>query len=219
MFKIIIKESTDLYSGLNDSDDILNKYALKLKKIGYDVQGRKYLGGGTMGDAFLLSSGKVLKVTEDSSEAKSSAIIAGKETTYLARIEKVFKFGTTGQFGIVMENLNNISKEEMAFWDELSDTHFLKDILTSPKPWKKVEPELKRRWIEEWDKKTVNQFLNNCKKYGFPQMLDELYKYGITFDDFHGENIMKRGKLSVVIDLGYSKQTKEPKIPVLEKAL
>jgi tRNA A-37 threonylcarbamoyl transferase component Bud32 len=47
-------------------------------------------------------------------------------------------------------------------------------------------------------------------------MINELHDNGITFYDFHSENIMKRGKDYVVIDLGYSKQKENKRIPVIE---
>lgn len=221
MIKIIIKEAKKTVKNTkivkSDIEELIESYAEKLLAAGYDTSNKKFLGKGTKGEAYLLNNGKVLKVTLDPTEAKASASIAGEKTEYIARIEKVFLFGKTGYSGIIMEDLDKISNEEMNFWNELTDTGFLRDIITDSKPWSEVEPQLRKRWIEEWDANTVEQFFQNANKYNFPKMVDELYKYKIVFYDFHGDNIMKRGNQSVVIDLGYSTVDKKVPIPVIEK--
>ena len=219
--KIVIKEAAKKTSNLPYDP---TKYPLeepyfinKLKKLGYDTKGAKELGEGTQGVAFLLKNGKVLKITEDESEAKSSAIIAGKMTNYLVRVERVFSFGETNLFGIVMENLEPLSGIEQDFWNDFRN--LFEDIDPGELiNWKKMESLIYYKLEDEgYEQDDIYAYLHEAEQNNLPQIVNELYKYGIIFWDYHGDNLMKRGKQTVLIDLGYSRIKKNPKIPILEK--
>lgn len=217
MIKVIIKET----KSTSKLEEVLMKYKDKLLQYGYDISNRKTLGKGTMGIAYLINDNKVLKLTTDESEANSSTVIMGQPTKHLARIEKVFKLGNTGFYIIIMENLQQISQEEMDFWNMLSDSYILdKLMIGKPKSWRELKPKLADAWDnyarDNEDELQLQDFLNKARQYNFPEMIDELAKYGILFYDFHGENIMKRGNDSVIIDLGYSK-AKQKDVLVIEK--
>jgi hypothetical protein len=223
MVKIIIKES--IGKGPNDGVDFLNKKAKKIAARGHDVKGLKFLGAGLHGYAYEMSNGRVFKLTDDVSEAMASRVIMGKKTTYIANIYDVFKFKGTDMFGIVQEKLTPPSSQEKTFWDEMSDLNVVHlALIDGFGPWSQVSqqikdtisdaaPEDENLHLTPTERKNI---LINLKKYNFPQMIDELYKFGIKFDDFHGENIMKRGNTSVIIDLGYSEVQNPEDVQVIE---
>ncbi len=188
-----------------------------MKALGYDPTRAKVLGEGTQGTAFLLKNGKVLKITEDQTEAKASAIIAGKMTNNLVRVERVFLFGKTGLYGIVMENLEPLSGLEEDFWDNFRD--LFEDIDPGKTiKWKELESLIYYKLQDDgYEEDEIYGYLDEAEENNLPQIINELYKYGIVFWDYHGKNLMKRGNQTVLIDLGYSNINKNPKIPILEK--
>jgi hypothetical protein len=219
--KIIIKEAAKKTEKLPYNPD---KYPLdepyfrnKLKALGYDPTRAKVLGEGTQGTAFLLKNGKVLKITEDQTEAKASAIIAGKMTNNLVRVERVFLFGKTGLYGIVMENLEPLSGLEEDFWDNFRD--LFEDIDPGKTiKWKELQSLIYYKLQDDgYEEDEIYGYLDEAEENNLPQIINELYKYGIVFWDYHGKNLMKRGNQTVLIDLGYSNINKNPKIPILEK--
>ena len=224
MIKIIIKES--LGKGPNDGVDFLNKKAKKLAARGHDIRGLKFLGAGLHGYAYEMSNGRVFKLTDDIAEARASRVIMGKKTNYIVNIYDVFKFKGTDLFGIVQEKLQPIDSQEKGFWDEMSDLGVISmALIDGLVPWSQMllqiqdvisgdAPEEENLGLTPKEQRNI---LANLKKYNFPQMIDELHEYGIKFDDFHGGNIMKRGKTSVIIDLGYSEVQKPEDIQVVEK--
>ena len=103
------------FSDTNAFQDLLEKYADKLHAKGIQVTGEE-LGTGTMGTAFMLTNGKVLKMTYDESEAKASALIMQHPAEHLVKIFDVFKFptsvGNKFVFGVVKEKLEELSRSE-----------------------------------------------------------------------------------------------------------
>lgn len=224
MIKIIIKESVQ---SPNNGIAFLKKRAKSLAARGHDISSLRVLGSGLHGHAYEMPNGRVFKLTDDVLEAQASRVIMGKKTTYIVNIYDVFKFKGTNLFGIVQEKLSRLDSQEKAFWNEMSDLGVISIALagTGIAPWSKIEPELndvlsdnapeeENLGLTPKEKKNI---VAKLKKYNFPNMVDELYKYGIEYDDFHGENIMKRGKTSVIIDLGYSRVKNPEEIQMIEK--
>jgi hypothetical protein len=220
MLKITIKESMSV--DYKRGAAFLQKYANKLLARGHDVKNLKYLGSGLNGHAFEMANGKVFKLTYDTTEADASRVIMGKKTTHIANIYDVFKFSKSDAYGIVMERLDQPSKEEKAFWDAMSDLDIIHNAIfefSGPTQWEKLFPLIKKQLLDPavMSAGEAKVFLRDIQKYNLPQMIDELYNYGIVFNDFHGDNIMKRGITSVIIDLGYSEIQNSEDIEVVEK--
>lgn len=80
---------------------------LLMQKKGIDVGKLKALGHGKMGVAYLMANGKVIKVTTDDREAKSSFLIQnkGRGLSNVVKVDDVFQFKGRDVFGIVQEKL------------------------------------------------------------------------------------------------------------------
>lgn len=96
-----------------DSGTILRAFSDKLKKKGIDTAKLSKLGVGTMGVAYDLGD-KVLKITKDVREAKASSIVAGKNIPNIVQVYDIWKFPDVNWYGLIIEKLTPLSKEEEA---------------------------------------------------------------------------------------------------------
>ena len=94
-----------------DAKAIVDLNKDKLAKKGINVATLKQLGVGTMGVAYDVG-GKVLKVTKDAREAKASAIVAGKNLPNIVKVYDIWKFPGVEWYGLIIEKLTPLSKEE-----------------------------------------------------------------------------------------------------------
>lgn len=219
MLKLIIKESKpqDYQTGIA----FLNQYNKKLLARGHNITNLKYLGSGYNGHAYQMTNGRVFKLTYDETEAMASRVVMGEGTTYIVNVYDVFKFSKSAAFGIVMEKLEESDQEEKAFWDTMADLDIINNATSDfngPVRWKDLYPLIKKDLSDPnvMSAEEAKLYLANMQKYNLPEMINELYKYGIIFEDFHGDNIMKRKGVSVIIDLGYSEVQKAKEMPVIE---
>lgn len=103
--------------GKDSLDQTLKLNAKRLMAVkNIDVEKLHALGNGEMGIAYDMGGGKVLKVTTDAAEAKSSNLIKGRNLTHVVRIDDVFRFGKSVAkeplYGIVQEKLTPLSDAE-----------------------------------------------------------------------------------------------------------
>ena len=209
--------------------DIVSKFREKLLARGVKLSDNpEHLGTGTKGTALALDDGNVLKVTEDENEALASNKIKmkGKKLNHVVNILDVFKFpGPEGLFGIVQEKLTPIpgshtiqaaATGEAAELNKAFVKTFMYDALdAAPGPWEVVIKLILRIYKTKLtsigaDKgaqmqKDFAEGIRLLKQYKVNEMVDELFKSGIEFTDYHSANIMKRSDgTPVVTDLGYS---------------
>ncbi len=194
----------------------------------------KFLGQGANGKAYALPDGRVLKVTEDADEAKTSMALKGHSMPNVVRIDDVFRFPepsgrldalirqkTNGRprpmFGIVQERLETLPS------GELQELKQVLNPVTTTMEFSTAKPLM--AWIDGpvgrslRDPAAVRRFADVCRKYQIDAMFDQLRKAHVTFADFHAKNIMRRGDQYVITDLGHfsaAPGAKEP--PVLERA-
>jgi cytidyltransferase-like protein len=193
------------------------------------------LGKGYYGIAYDIGDNKVLKITPDDSEAKTSNFIKGKNTKHIYKVFDVFKFPsfqpreTDDLFGIVVEKLEKLTTVEQNEFEEA-----LNKIRTG-----RYDVDFSEESFEVAFEKCIEQVRNFVQpeqlatfeitdlkyakevliKFQFPQITDELQRLKIVFRDFHSGNLMKRGSDYVVIDLGNdSKSSNAGKIPDLNEA-
>jgi len=83
----------------------------KLSKKGINVASLKQAGVGSMGVAYDAGD-KILKITGDAREAKSSGMVVGKDIPNVIKIFDLWRFPNTKFFGILQEKLTPLSKEE-----------------------------------------------------------------------------------------------------------
>lgn len=205
-------------------DKILKINSDKLaKKKRINVSNLRVLGQGSYGVAYDIGNGKVLKITKDTSEAKSSNLIKGKNTKHIVKVFDVWKFPKVKNkddfFGIVLEKLMPLSSGEKREWrnaeNEFDKIVQEKDFITrvAGHDWEyfkeladvKVETLYEEDELEE-KREELEEAIDRLENFQIHQMVDELKNLGVTFHDYHSGNIMKRsiGEY-VVIDLGVSK--------------
>jgi hypothetical protein len=72
-----------------------------------------------MGIAFDMGNGKVLKVTSDEREAKTSFKLKGKQNQFIAPFDDVFKFKESEIYGIIQPKMEPLSDQEKREFDDL----------------------------------------------------------------------------------------------------
>jgi hypothetical protein len=209
--------------------------------IGHDVKKPiEHLGGlatgtGTMGDAYLLSNGRVLKITKDKSEAQASAKVLGRDFRHIVRVFNVFEIDAIGQYAIVLELLEKPGTDWAEF-AEVTAKFFLHQLLP-------IIPETVQRFEKEWkqargviasdqsmDWADINpgddvelktaitwpELPGNEKFVWLAGLAADLEDADIQFSDLNPGNIMLRPDGHYVItDLGVSRIVKG--IPAIQK--
>jgi hypothetical protein len=217
----------------------LGRYKKGLAKLGINYNRLRVLGAGTRGVAFsakkssfvqkLFSSStsfeiedKVLKVTDDASEAAASNVLVklGKKSDHIVHIFKVIKFGESGYYGIILEKLDEMNASEAKEFNNAIQMSVL-PIALSREPfstWDETkeltEQIIREKFKDEFSEEQIKFMLNRArdaydvleKKFNVDKMVDELSSLGINYFDYHSGNVMKRADGTfVVLDLGYSK--------------
>lgn len=115
----------------HDIERILDDEILPRLKKFTDYRLSKRLGEGHYGITYELGMDKILKITSDCDEAKTSSKLIDKDLKHVVKIYKVFQFKTLkGVYFIVEEKLQLLSSEESDVIAYLGiDTEHLKDLL------------------------------------------------------------------------------------------
>lgn len=200
---------------------VKNSDLLKSKKS-IDPTKLKILGSGAHGIAFDMGEGKVLKVTDDPSEASTSNHLNGNTSTkHIARIYDVFRFRDSKLYGIVQEKLVPLPTSDAA---ELTRAYAVMDKLNGAaalymfgEDWKAFTSKI-RMGIGASDSNKLAQVLDTFKKFSIDKILDEAHALGVSLGDLHAGNIMKRGNECVAVDFGVS-DSPGALPPVLEKII
>lgn len=202
--------------------DVLNVNDAKLQKHGIVVDSQHELGAGSWGIAYKAVSREgrtALKVTEDALEAITSNGLVGKRLKRVVTIFDVFRFkGEPRLYGILQEFLQPLSKNERRGFDHLAD---MLDFVN-------VEDEIVAGDIEGVIAKASTIFRNPhdnaqlvglIKRFDFGGIIEELHQNGVDFLDFHAGNLMKRGNVYVLIDLGMSHSAAGSEPRMLERGV
>lgn len=166
----------------------------------------KLLGKGEWGMAFLLQSGRVLKLTRDASEAKASntpALRTG-QLAHLVRVFDVFAFPRQELYGIVTERLKPLSAADARQFDWLIRMLHWLDFNLRTTPLAIMQATLKR---EAAANERGRAIAAEWQRFQLAAILAELATAKIKFSDFHSGNLMKRGATYVLIDLGGEAQS------------
>ena len=197
----------------NPLEYVMQGPALKyLQGRGYNLTSPKPLGSGRNGTAYALSSGQVMKITKDASEAKSSANVAGRGPRFVNDIYDVMMKNIQGRtyFFIFQEQLRPLSSDEIRLFEETQN------ILHRIGIWENfINGEFLGFDYTAWE---LQHFLGNTNHpigqdpkdilktaTWFENVFMELEEMGISgWEDLHKNNVMKDDYGWKVIDLGYS---------------
>lgn len=206
------------------------KYNIDVNKIG------TFLGKGSFGSAFKYGANQVLKMTTDFSEITTSALLVGKNTKYICRIDRVLAWPKElvikNKIKIVFNNLWNKKKYPMGW--------ILMEYLPGENKKHRKEINLLLADANFYRKKvrggtmSKEEFSEKIHKQGgivglktqdiesIIGMILEPIEYGIDFYDYNPGNIKRNaaGELKI-FDLGISKspQGKPPEEIKLEHIL
>jgi hypothetical protein len=181
----------------------------------HEAPGTKLLGKGEWGLAFLLPSGRVLKLTRDASEARASntpALRTG-QLVHLVRVFDVFAFPRQELYGIVLERLKPLTTADARQFDWLIRRL---DFDLRRTPLATMQATLKR---EAAANERGRAILAEWQRFQLAAILAELTAARIKFSDFHSGNLMRRGAVYVLIDLGNKAQSGGVAPAVLEAGL
>ena len=200
--------------------ELLKTHAVNLKnKKNIDVKTLQQVGVGTRGVAFKCGD-KVLKVTADESEAKTSMCLVGKSEKNIVHIFDVFRFKDTNVFGILQEQLTPIGDDEIKeINNALVTSRFPVFYARNDYDWEKAKAATVKYIIkiahekfpddEDEQKKWVMDLWGlMTRKYNIKSIAEQVTALGIKFHDFHGGNLMRRNNGTLVlVDLGMSRVT------------
>lgn len=198
------------------SKETIEKILKRINVNNFDSM--KELGQGAKGKAYQISNDKVLKITKDASEARTSqAVMQATDTGILTKYFDVFKFKDTDGddlFCIVQEKLEHLDFSFKKFIELLmffSDTTGNRTV----------------SWIYyfnllEWLKDPANLIGQHVPTKSDLEWLENLVvtlkSLNITFKDLHSGNVLQRKDGSkVLIDLGFSQIPNAQDVPVLAK--
>lgn len=163
-----------------DAKAIVDLNKDKLAKKGINVATLKQLGVGTMGVAYDVG-GKVLKVTKDAREAKASAIVAGKNLPNIVKVYDIWKFPGVEWYGLIIEKLTPLSKEEeKQLTQAVIDTKFPVILHQSGDDWNKAMQELARQTMRTATKQAYVQFPEADPAKGGAGIRDERVKQFVS---------------------------------------
>ena len=178
-------------------------------------KGSKNIGRGSQGVAYALPGNKVLKITEDDSEAKAASLISGKKLDGLYYVYGVFKMPDSEFYVVIQEKLSGDGgnayikfRETLGSFAEWLDSKaatngekrlYIKSVIHTLSMSDGWNVDMQRKW-KEYEKSTTVPKESQDIRNG----LVSLKKLGIDWNDLHGGNIMKSSRGWVIIDIGYS---------------
>jgi len=211
----------------------------KLRKHGINLG--KPLGSGFYGTAYDIGGGKVLKVTTDPDEAKTSMHLKNKKLKHVAHIYEVFRFPPDsdgrdeplypGQnmserfyYGIVLEKVKTIPDDgnnelEVTFviqnFQQVVDSGWMDPAQSSASL---LTYFLKiARQTDAYDEEDIRRIVEGLKEYQILEIRDELLKNRVVFEDLHGGNMGQRADGTwVAFDLGSESISPGAEPPLLE---
>jgi cytidyltransferase-like protein len=234
--KSIKLQTEGLWTDMIDNNDekykcrfLLAKYEPLLVKNGIKIT--KFLGSGYYGSAYDIGAGKVLKITDDADEARSSAHLLGKKSKTIVEFYNVFRFPQENQddqqfFGIVMEKVETLkpgSHQESIltsavreFQDVVDNSSWIDKNLSWDDITSYYETMMQNDPDNDIDSTGVLQTL---ELFNIGEIRDELLANDILFNDLHGGNLgyAKNGKWKA-FDLGAESASPGDldRVPVLE---
>lgn len=165
-----------------------------------DIDGLEYLGSGRNGSAYRSPDGFILKITTDPSEAESANRLAGLNTEHLGRVYSICDV-RPGVWIIAQEDLERLPddmKEQIDIALQVLENIGSIDCLNEGDIRGVVSS------LAAMGSRSVRQgemVVSILSRFGVPGMCDELRSLGLSAD-FHSGNIMMRGDVPVLIDLG-----------------
>jgi len=189
-----------------DSQKLLRAFADKLSKRGINVNSLKKLGVGTMGVAYDMGD-KVLKITKDVREAKTSSIVAGKTIPNIVQVYDIWKFPGVDWYGLIIEKLTPLSKEEeQQLTQAVINTRFPMLLHQAGDDWNKAMQLLAQQSMQRLVQQAYQQFPAANPSVG-----------GQGMNDPQVQQFVRTGATKTIQD--FDKITKEYKMRSLFKSL
>jgi hypothetical protein len=155
-----------------DSKSILDANKDKLAKKGINVDSLKQVGVGTQGVAYDMGD-KILKVTKDAREAKTSSVVAGKNLPNIIQIFDIWKFPGVDWFGLILEKVEPLSQQEAdALSAAVTNTKFPLYLHQAGDDWNKAMQMLAQQSMQGLVKQAYTQFPNANPQAGGAGMQD-----------------------------------------------
>lgn len=199
----------------DDPNQVLQAFAGKLAKRGYNVSDAKELGSGYNGIAFAYADPKrVLKITMDDTEALAANHLKGKKLQRVIPIYDVFQFPTKGKvwYGIIEAKAGKLSPQDKTHFDLyvrfiLNNMNISIEQHIENSVWTMPWGEIKTRILENTkgdpeDFETAKTGFAFLEDLGFDKLLKELKDNAVEYFDVHGDNFMIYNGKFVLVDLG-----------------
>lgn len=211
-----------------DAQKVVTANSARLAKKGINIANLKVLGVGTMGVAYDLGD-KVLKVTKDAREAKTSNVVKGKTVPNIVQVYDIWQFPNTNWFGLIIEKLTPLSKEEeKQLTDGVINTMFPVLLANAKDDWNVAMQQLAQQsmrgavkqayekfpdaeqgqgikdprvqqFIKPIVQKKIADFDKLTKEYNMRGLFKSLKSLGVQYYDFHGGNYGRRADGTLVL--------------------
>ena len=179
----------------------------------------EFLEAGSMGSVYLLSTGNILKITSDESEAAAADIVKDNPNPNLYPVMDVFEIQAGSPiFGLLLGKMEPADAEWEEFGDIFNNWHSkMTHIMDEKHPDKHTQIYLLPPIFDVFKRfcdRTYGQNKFKAQLRWLQDITEYLLKNEIKFLDVHGGNIMKNPETNehVLIDLGYS-ETPEVELP------
>lgn len=157
------------------------KVAAALEKKFGSIIGQ-YLGGGSKGYAWMVGDGLVLKITSDEQEAHAASTLVGQNHPHVGAYKHVARISNLDLYAIIQEYAG----------EPITDFNTRKAIDTLPDKPEQIIVALKEL-VEKSSHPMWEQLLS---------AMQFIRDNGINFFDLHSDNVVRRGEVYKIIDVG-----------------
>ncbi len=160
-------------------------------QFGENLLNYNRLNSGSHGTVFELKSGKILKLTNDKSEAKMAQYLKDRDTKYLISCDSICKIVPDNIYALIMPKLN-MHDDNLNFriiWDYYILTYINEEpevILDQDK--KFIISEIENDIDIDYDYETIKKYIEDNWEsiYGIVKEIKDL---GINYPDIHPKNL------------------------------
>jgi len=160
---------------------------------------------------------QILKITSDESDAKASMILKNKPDKNLLKVYDVIKIGNIDLWAILVEKLNPLSSSQTKMWEDAQGAldsmgvTFRYEGLTKDKleEAQDAAEDASSGGYQDWSS-AIHRVLPTLEKWE-----KALAARGILWKDFHPGNVLMRGRVPIIADLGKTDIHGSPNIPKL----
>lgn len=166
----------------------------------------KMLGFGQFGVVVDTGDNLIVKFSRDTQEAKTAATIIGVNYPGIWSVEGVYRIKSLNVFLIVGEKLRDDYRKSETLIDKYEHEVYRLANLFKGKPARSLfdnDPLDTATFTDKYTE-TLLDLITDKDLTIFIKAMNKLHKMGIEWSDLHGGNVMWKGNIPVLVDMGLS---------------